>query len=247
MAHSARASSEPVIFLMGPTAAGKTALSLSLAQQLDAEIVSVDSALVYRGMDIGTAKPSASELALVPHHLIDICEPWEAYSAARFCQDALAAIDAIRCRGRRVLLVGGTMLYFKALDEGLARLPEGNDEIRKALISEAASLGWAALHQQLCRVDPLAGLRIHPNDPQRIQRALEVYRISGVPMSQLQAATRSPLDHAPLKFALVPEDRGWLHRRIERRLHHMVEQGFIGEMQQLRRNPLTHSQLPAMR
>ncbi len=197
----------PVIFLMGATACGKTALSLSLAQALNAEIVSVDSALVYRGLDVGTAKPSAQELATVPHHLIDICDPWDIYSAASFCHDALQAIKDIQCRGKRVLMVGGTMLYFKALEEGLAKLPDANSDVRSKLLEEAEAAGWAAMHVQLQAVDPVAAARIHPNDPQRIQRALEVFRITGQAMSQLQADTHSLLERPPVKFALVPSDQ----------------------------------------
>lgn len=238
---------QPVIFLMGATACGKTALSLSLAGTLNAEIVSVDSALVYRGLDVGTAKPSAQELATVPHHLIDICDPWEVYSAANFCRDALQVIKDIQRRGKRVLLVGGTMLYFKALEEGLARLPDANSDVRSKLLEEATVAGWDAMHAQLQEVDPVAAARIHPNDPQRIQRALEVYRITGQAMSQLQADTRSLLEHPPVKFALVPSDRQWLHDRIETRFRLMIDNGFMDEMQVLRSNPLIHEQLPAMR
>ncbi len=237
----------PVIFLMGATACGKTALSLSLARELDAEIVSVDSALVYRGLDVGTAKPSAQELATVPHHLIDICDPWEVYSAASFCHDALQTIRDIQCRGKRVLMVGGTMLYFKALEEGLAPLPDANSEVRSQLLEEAEAVGWAAMHVQLQAIDPAAATRIHPNDPQRIQRALEVYRITGQAMSRLQADTQSLLERPPLKFALVPSNRQWLHKRIEARFKLMIDNGFLDEMQVLRSNPLIHESLPAMR
>lgn len=237
----------PVIFLMGATACGKTALSLSLARALDAEIISVDSALVYRGLDVGTAKPSAQELATVPHHLIDICDPWDVYSAASFCHDALQAIKDIQYRGKRVLLVGGTMLYFKALEEGLARLPDANSEVRSILLEEAEAVGWAAMHVRLQEVDPVAAARIHPNDPQRIQRALEVYRITGQAMSRLQAETHSLLEHPPLKFALVPSDRHWLHERIERRFGLMIANGFLDEMHLLRSHSQIHAHLPAMR
>ncbi len=237
----------PVIFLMGATACGKTELSLSIARKLDAEIISVDSALVYRGLDIGTAKPSLEERQVVPHHLIDICEPWEIYSAARFCDDALQAIDDIRQRGKRVLLVGGTMLYFKALEEGLAKLPDADSAVRQSLMEEAERVGWAAMHEQLQAVDPQAAARIHPNDPQRLQRALEVYRITGVPMSRLQAETVSLLDRPPLKFALVPDNRDWLHRRIALRFSQMLDNGFLDEMRRLRQDSAIHAELPAMR
>ena len=232
---------------MGPTACGKTALSLNLAKRLNAEIVSVDSALVYRGMDVGTAKPSTQERCAVPHHLIDICEPWEAYSAARFCDDAMTAIEQIHQRGAHALLAGGTMLYFKALEEGLAELPEANQQLRSSMLEEAASLGWPAMHAQLAQVDAIAAARIHPNDPQRIQRAMEVYRLTGVPMSQLQAQTTSRLSVPPVKFALIPEDRAWLHRRIEQRFDMMIDDGFMQEMQQLRAHSKITAQLPAMR
>ena len=169
----------PVVFLMGPTASGKTALALALAEQQPVEIISVDSALIYRGMDIGTAKPSAAELAAVPHHLIDILDPAQAYSAADFRTDALRLIADIQQRGALPLLVGGTMLYFKALLEGISPLPEASPEIRAQIEAEAAEQGWAALHRQLVQVDPVSAARIHPNDPQRINRALEVHRLTG--------------------------------------------------------------------
>jgi len=237
----------PVIFLMGATACGKTALSFSLAAKLDAEIVSVDSALVYRGMDIGTAKPSVQERSAVPHHLIDVCDPWDSYSAARFCTDAHAAIDDVHSRGKRALLVGGTMLYFKALEQGLAVLPDADAGIRKSLTAQAQAHGWPSLHEQLQRVDPVAAARIHPNDPQRLQRALEVYQLSGVAMSELQANTRSLLTQPPIKFALVPDNRAWLHARIAQRFYSMLDAGFMQEMQTLRRNQNIHADLPAMR
>lgn len=237
----------PVIFLMGATACGKTALSISLAQHLDAEIISVDSALIYRGMDVGTAKPTLSERAGIPHHLIDIVEPWHSYSAAQFCDDAVRLIRDIHARGKRVLLVGGTMLYYKALEEGLASLPEADKRIRNALVKQANSRGWQSLHDELHRVDPAAALRIHPNDPQRLQRALEVYRITGTAMSELQANTRSRLGVAPAKFALVPQERVWLHQRIEERFHDMLENGFMGEMKLLHEHPALNADLPAMR
>ena len=232
---------------MGATACGKTALSLSLARWLDAEIISVDSALVYRGMDIGTAKPTITERKGVPHHLIDVVDPWQGYSAARFCSDANALINAIHARGKRVMLVGGTMLYFKALEEGLAELPEADEQIRQALATEADALGWQAMHAQLNHVDPVAAARIHPNDPQRLQRALEVYRISGVPMSDLLNRTHSQLTAAPLKFALVPSERAWLHQRIEQRFKTMLHDGFMDEVNQLRQDARMVAGLPAIR
>ena len=232
---------------MGATACGKTALSLSLAKWLDAEIISVDSALVYRGMDIGTAKPTIAEREGVAHHLIDVVDPWQSYSAARFCSDANALINAIHARGKRVILVGGTMLYFKALEEGLAELPEADEQVRQALATEANALGWQAMHAQLCTVDPVAAARIHPNDPQRVQRALEVYRISGVPMSDLQSRTHSQLKAVPLKFALVPNERAWLHQRIEQRFKTMLLDGFMDEVKQLRQDARMVTGLPAIR
>lgn len=235
------------VFLMGATACGKTDLSLYLAKTLNAEIISVDSALVYRGLDIGTAKPSAKELATVPHHLIDICEPWDAYSAARFCDDAVHAINAIQAKGRRALLVGGTMLYFKALEEGLAVLPDADSTLRQAMVADAAKRGWGALHADLAVVDPKAAERIHPNDPQRIQRALEVYQLTGSPLTKLQQDTRSPLQCPPLKFALAPHDRSWLHERIERRFSNMTDGGFLDEVRGLRNDARIHAELPAIR
>lgn len=235
------------IFLMGATACGKTELSLSIANSLNAEIISVDSALVYRGLDIGTAKPTAEERGAVPHHLIDVCDPWDAYSAAKFVQDSCQLIDEIQERGKRPLLVGGTMLYFKALADGLAVLPEADPAMRKAMMEEAASRGWQALHDDLARVDPIAAQRIHPNDPQRIQRALEVCRLTGSPMSVLQQQTHSPLKQAPIKFALAPNNRSWLHERIERRFKIMIDAGFLDEVRSLHKDTRINTDLPAMR
>lgn len=235
------------VFLMGATACGKTALSVQLARALDAEIISVDSALVYRGMDIGTAKPTLEERSGIAHHLIDVCEPWHSYSAAEFCNDANALIDAVHLRGKRALLVGGTMLYFKALEEGLAELPEADPQVRKVIAEQAHAFGWQALHDQLRDVDPAAAERIHPNDPQRLQRALEVYRVTGVALSELQKRTQSYLKVPPVKFALVPHDRTWLHQRIEQRFQLMIASGFLDEVRLLRKLPLLHAQLPAIR
>ncbi|MFK7996775.1 MAG: tRNA (adenosine(37)-N6)-dimethylallyltransferase MiaA [Granulosicoccus sp.] len=237
----------PAIFLMGATACGKTAVSLSLAERLNAEIISVDSALVYKGMDIGTAKPSLAERAGIAHHLIDIVDPWQSYSAAEFCTDANALIHDIHARGKRALLVGGTMLYFKALEQGLAELPEASAELREELSREAEQLGWQAMHDQLTKVDPVAASRIHPNDPQRLQRALEVYRLTGVPLSELQSNTRSMLSATPVKIALVPNDRSWLHQRIEQRFLAMLDDNFMEEMQQLYQDTRLNANLPAMR
>jgi tRNA dimethylallyltransferase len=232
--------------LAGPTAAGKSAAALALAASgLPLEIVSVDSALVYRGMDIGTAKPSAAERAAVPHHLIDLIEPSEAYSAARFVADARAAIAAIRARGRLPLLVGGTMLYFKALIEGLDEIPAADPALRAALDAEAAERGWPALHAELARVDAATAQRLAPNDAQRIQRALEVWRATGRPLSSYFSTRRAaPL---PPLIALEPTIRGWLHRRIAQRFDAMLAAGFIDEVRALRARGNLHAGLPAMR
>lgn len=237
----------PAIFLMGATACGKTALSVALAQAIDAEIISVDSALVYRGMDVGTAKPDMDERAGIAHHLIDVCDPWQTYSAARFCEDANALINDIHARGKRAVLAGGTMLYFKALEEGLAELPEANATIREALFAEAQSRGWQSLHEELEQVDPVAAARIHPNDPQRLQRALEVFRLTGTPMSELQAATHSDLVAKPVKFALVPDNRRWLHERIEQRFRQMVANDFLSEVQRFHDDERVDAMMPSMR
>jgi len=232
--------------LAGPTAAGKTAAALAIAQALPVEIVSVDSALVYRGMDIGTAKPSAAERAAVPHHLIDILDPAEVYSAARFVADAKVSIDAIRARGRLPLLVGGTMLYFKALFDGLDTLPAADAAVRAALDAEAAERGWPALHAELARLDPPSAARLAPNDAQRIQRALEVRRLTGRPLSsfhgrQARAATPPPL------LALEPAERGWLHARIGARFAQMLADGLLDEVRRLRARGDLHLGLPSMR
>ena len=232
---------------MGATACGKTDLSLSLASILNAEIINVDSALVYRGMDIGTAKPTLEERDKVVHHLIDIRDPWQSYSAAQFCNDANDLINEIHARGKRALLTGGTMLYFNALEKGLAKLPEANPMMREALAKEAAVSGWPAMHGQLSRVDPLAAQRIHPNDPQRLQRALEVYRLTGTPLSELQARSSSLLATLPVKFALLPSQRAWLHRRIEQRFEQMLKNGFLREVKLLRQDSRISARLPAMR
>jgi tRNA dimethylallyltransferase len=237
------------ICLAGPTAAGKTAVALALAQSLPIEIVSVDSALVFRGMDIGTAKPGAPERAAVPHHLIDILDPAEAYSAARFATDARRLVAEIRGRGRLPLLVGGTMLYFKALREGLARLPEADPALRAALDRQGAERGWPALHAELARVDPVTAARLAPADAQRIQRALEVWHSSGQPLSAwLDASPRQPADDDawPL-VALEPRSRAWLHERIAARFDAMLAAGLVDEVRALRARGDLHAALPAMR
>ncbi|PPE69241.1 tRNA (adenosine(37)-N6)-dimethylallyltransferase MiaA [Caldimonas thermodepolymerans] len=238
------------VCLAGPTASGKTAAALAVARQLPVEIVSVDSALVYRGMDIGTAKPSAGERALVPHHLIDIIEPDEAYSAAQFVADAQRLIGEIRARGRLPLLVGGTMLYFKALLDGIDALPAADPAIRAALDAEAARLGWPALHARLAEVDPVTAARLSPNDAQRIQRALEVYRVSGRPLSAFHTDRFGGTRAAPEGVTLVslePADRAWLHRRIAQRFEQMLAAGFVDEVQRLRARGDLSLAMPSMR
>ncbi len=240
--------SKPVraLLLMGPTASGKTRLALEIARQIPVEIVSVDSAQVYRGMEIGTAKPSAAERAAVPHHLIDLIDPDDAYSAARFCADAERAMAEIASRGRLPLLVGGTMLYFKSLREGLSLLPQADAALRAELDAEAAERGWPAMHAELARVDARSAARINPNDAQRVQRALEVFRITGKPMSSFTGA-RSPTPLRSLAIALVPLDRALLHRRIEARFRAMLEAGLVDELAQLRSRYRLHAELPSMR
>jgi len=233
---------------MGPTASGKTPLALSLARALPVEIVSVDSAQIYRGMDVGTAKPSPSERSAAPHHLIDIIDPTQTYSAARFRADALRLINEIAARGRIPLLVGGTMLYFKALREGLSELPESDAGVRAQLDAEAAERGWPALHAELSRADPKTAARLKPNDAQRIQRALEVFRVSGVPMSQLLVRGKpAVLPFRLIELALVPSDRGALHRRIEERFDAMLKVGLVEELRALRKRYALRPGLPSMR
>lgn len=233
---------------MGPTASGKSALAATLAGRFPVEIVSVDSAQVYRGMDIGTAKPSAAERAAVPHHLVDILDPTESYSAAQFCGDAVGLIREIAARGRTPLLVGGTMLYFKALREGLSELPESDPAVRAQIDAEAAERGWPALHAELAKVDAPTAARLKPADSQRIQRALEVYRLSGQPMSRLLAAGKSAkLPFRLIQIALVPENRSELHRRVETRFEAMLKQGLVEELRSLRQRYLLRSTLPSMR
>jgi len=233
---------------MGPTASGKTGFAIELARRLPAEIVSVDSALVYRGMDIGTAKPSPALRAELPHHLIDLLDPAEAYSAGRFRRDALQAMAQIRARGRVPLLVGGTMMYFRALLRGLADLPEADPALRAALDREAAARGWPALHAELARVDPVSAARIQPGDSQRIQRALEVWRLAGRPLSELQAAEGdAPRGWTFLKFALAPPTRVALHAAIEQRFREMMAAGFADEVRQLHARGDLQPGLPAIR
>lgn len=233
------------IGLAGPTASGKSAIALALAERVPLEIVSVDSALVYRGMDIGTAKPSAAERAAVPHHLIDLLDPREAYSAAQFAADATRLIDEIRGRGRLPLLVGGTMLYFKILSDGLDALPAAEPAVRAALQAEAFARGWPALHAELARVDPASAARLPPTDAQRIGRALEVFRISGRTLSSFHSAPRA--QQPPALIALEPVSRPWLHQRIEARFETMLAQGLLDEVRALRARGDLHAGLPSMR
>lgn len=244
----------PWLAIAGPTASGKTALALAIAQRWPAEIISVDSALVFRGMDIGTAKPTTAELAAVPHHLIDIRDPLHAYSAAEFVRDASALVAQIQLRGRLPLLVGGTMLYFKALFDGLDDMPPAQPELRAAIEAEALAQGWPALHAQLATVDPTTAARLSPNDSQRIGRALEVYRTTGRPISAFQQRHQRAPD-APLQIngqagallSLEPQQRAWLHERIALRFDAMLAQGFVDEVQALRARGDLHPDLPSMR
>ncbi len=234
---------------MGPTASGKSALAMALAERFYGEIVSVDSAQVYRGMDIGTAKPAAAEQARIPHHLIDVREPTQAYSAAMFVRDAQAAVAAIRGRGRLPILVGGTMLYFKALQEGLSTLPQADASIRAELDAWAARAGWPALHAELLRIDPVTAARLPPGDAQRIQRALEVQRITGLPLSQLQGhrAVTPALLGESIPIALIPGDRAQLHATIAQRFDAMLAHGLVDELRGLRERHALTSAMPSMR
>ncbi len=236
-----------VVLLMGPTAAGKTALALELVQRFPLDVVSVDSAQVFRQMNIGTAKPEPEVLRRVPHRLIDIRDPWESYSAAEFLQDAGAAIHEIHAAGRSALLVGGTMLYFRALTRGLSPLPAADPGVRRRLEREAREHGWEALHHRLAELDPKAARRIHPNDPQRIQRALEVQRLTGVPISELQARGGAKFPARYLKLIVSPTDRTVLHRRIEQRFDGMLDLGLVAEVADLKRDQRMSADLPSMR
>lgn len=248
----------PAIFLMGPTAAGKTDLAIELTKVLPCELISVDSALVYRGMDIGTAKPSKAQLAEFPHRLIDILDPAQSYSAADFRSDALAAMAEITARGNIPLLVGGTMLYFKALLDGLADMPAADAQVRAQLEADAQAFGWQSLHDQLAVVDPVSAARIHPNDPQRLIRALEVYRVSGMSMTahreqqtaqstEAAASGHQQLPYTVANLAIAPADRKVLHQRIALRFEQMLEQGFLDEVLALRSRGDLHSGLPSIR
>jgi len=233
---------------MGPTASGKTELAVQLVQKLPCDIISVDSALVYRGMDIGTAKPDAETLATAPHRLIDICDPSEAFSVSQFRDAALKEISEIQSRGRIPLLVGGTMLYYRALEHGLSPLPSADPEVRARLEAEAKELGWQTLHDRLAAVDPEAAARIHVNDPQRIQRALEVFELTGEPMSVwFGRETDNNLPFRIVKIVIAPEDRVVLHQRIEQRFHSMLDQGFVKEVEGFFQRDDLHTDLPSMR
>ena len=238
----------PAIFLMGPTASGKTGVAVELAQTLPVEIISVDSALVYRGMNIGTAKPDAATLARAPHHLIDIRDPAESYSAAAFCRDALRLMHDITERGKIPLLAGGTMLYFRALQHGLSPLPEADPAVRAALDAVIAEHGAPYLHRQLAAVDAETAARLAPNDTQRIQRAMEIYRITGQPMSALLKQKHDhQLSYRILPIALIPGARSVLHQRIATRFRQMLEQGLVEELHSLRQHYTLHPDLPSMR
>ncbi len=235
------------IFLMGPTASGKTALAINLRKSLPVELISVDSALIYQGMDIGTAKPTAEEQALAPHRLLDILDPAQAYSAADFRRDALAQMAEITASGRIPLLVGGTMLYFKALLEGLSPLPAADPDVRARIEQQAAEQGWDALHRQLVDIDPVAGARIHPNDPQRLSRALEVFFISGKTLTELTQTSGDALPYQVHQFAIAPASRELLHQRIEQRFHQMLASGFEAEVRALFTRGDLHTEMPSIR
>jgi tRNA dimethylallyltransferase len=235
---------------MGPTASGKTDVAIGLCERLPFEIISVDSALVYRGMNIGTAKPGAEVLERTPHRLVDIRDPEEPYSAGEFVRDALQAMDEIFAAGKIPLLVGGTMMYFRALIQGIAELPAADQEIRRQIDAEAEIAGWPALHAELVRIDPISAGKLNPNDSQRIQRALEVYRISGTPLSEWQEkarASRAPDDTGYIRVALQPEPRQALHARIEQRLNTIINNGFIDEVKVLLERPKLTRDAPSMR
>ena len=236
-----------VICIMGPTGSGKSQLALSLARQFPAEIISVDSVAIYRGMDIGTAKPTQKILEEVPHHLINIRDPSESYSAAEFCRDATALIKEIIARQKMPLLVGGTMLYFKALQEGLSHMPSADETIRNTITQEATALGWRALHDRLKLIDEVAASRIHPNDAQRIQRALEVFEITGKPISTLQNGAQSLKEFSYVNLGLGAIDRKILHDRIEKRFDRMLQENFVDEVKLLFERGDLHPDLPAMR
>lgn len=235
------------IFLMGPTASGKTDLAIQLRQHLPVEVISVDSALIYKGMDIGTAKPGKEELALAPHRLIDILDPAESYSAMNFREDALREMAEISAQGKIPLLVGGTMLYYKALIDGLSPLPNADEKVRSEIEAKAELVGWAELHKALEKIDPVSAARINPNDSQRINRALEVFYLTGKSLTELTEQKGEGLPYNVLQFAIAPEDRTILHERIELRFHKMMELGFKAEVEKLFARPDLHLDLPSIR
>ena len=236
-----------IISLMGPTASGKTAFAMELYDRYPIDIISVDSALIYRGMDIGSAKPTKQEQQKYPHKLIDICDPAESYSAANFRYDAIEEIEKSLSNGRTPLLVGGTMLYFKALIEGLSPLPAADSDIRQLIEEKANKLGWQAIHEELKKVDPVSAQRIHPNDPQRLNRALEVYLISGKSLTELTQESGEALPYDIMQLAIMPEDRAELHQRIEQRFLQMLDQGFEEEVKTLMLRSDLHTNLPSIR
>lgn len=237
----------PAIFIIGPTASGKTDLAIKLMEFFPVELISVDSALVYKGMDIGTAKPTMDELEKAPHRLISFLDPSQAYSAADFRTDALKEMEEITSKGKIPVLVGGTMLYYRALENGLSKLPKADELIRNRLTSEAKKNGWNYLHQRLVEIDPEAGARIHPNDQQRIQRALEVYEITGKSLTALQKETKyDSLPYKLMKIALIPE-RGWIRDIAEKRFERMIDQGFLDEVKKLYARDDLHAELPSIR
>ena len=242
-----RLTNKPVILLMGPTAAGKTDFAIKLRERFPVELISVDSALIYKGMDIGTAKPSADELSKAPHRLIDFLDPAESYSAAKFCADARQHIHEIHTQNRIPLLVGGTMMYFNRLINGIADLPDADPQIRSAIEAKADKYGWPHVHSELAKVDPASALKIHQNDPQRIQRALEVFEITGKPMSELSKFNVGQLECPQLRIALSPSDRKVLHQRIAVRFQQMLATNFIDEVQRLYQRDDLHIDLPSIR
>ena len=237
----------PALFLMGPTASGKTELAIELCENLPCEIISVDSALIYRGMDIGTAKPNSEELRKAPHKLIDILDPAQSYSVAEFRKDALLAMQDITARGNIPLLVGGTMMYYKALIDGLSPLPESDQGIRSNIEAQAEEFGWQALHQQLAQIDPTSAKRIHPNDPQRLIRALEVYQLTHRSMTELMATKSDPIPYNLKQFCIAPDDRKVLHQRIAQRFQLMIDTGFQSEVERLKNRGDLHLNLPSIR
>jgi tRNA dimethylallyltransferase len=236
-----------VIFIMGPTCSGKTALAIDMARHEPVSLISVDSTQVYRGLNIGSAKPSLEELAQFPHALIDIADPATPYNASDFCRDALIEIDKAFTTGKTPVLVGGTMMYFKALQDGLSPLPVSTPEIRQKIAEEAIKISWPAMHERLQSIDPLIAARLKPNDAQRIGRALEVYEMTGIPLSRLQEQPGQPLPYPVKIYGLMPEDRALLHANIAKRFDAMLDQGFLDEVRGLMQRPDLHLDLPALR